>query len=357
MRELSVKTSTHRYSVYIDHHLRFHLNDFLNEGYSSILVITDDNIAPLYLDALLQHLPKERTYHTIIPSGEASKNIDMYYRLQTVAMEKGLDRKSLILALGGGVIGDLAGFVAATFMRGIDYVQVPTTILAHDSSVGGKVAINHELGKNMIGNFYPPKAVVYDVDTLVSLPNHEVRSGYAELLKEAYIQDREFLQQLFKTNIKHVDKESLKEHLFKGIQIKANIVEADEKESNVRMFLNFGHTLAHALEASLGYGKITHGEAVAIGMLFALQISEDTYDVSLYSKELYYWLSNNDYPLQLQDIDIDQIIQLMQSDKKSQFQTINMVLLKDVGQPVIEQMDEAKLREHLQFFLKGLNKE
>lgn len=357
MRELAVKTSTHTYSVYIDHHLRFHLNDFLHNAYSSILVITDDKIAPLYLHDVLSHLPKDRTYHTIIPNGEASKNIDMYYHLQTVAMENGLDRKSLIVALGGGVIGDLAGFVAATFMRGIDYVQVPTTILAHDSSVGGKVAINHELGKNMIGNFYPPKAVVYDVDTLVSLPDHEIRSGYAELLKEAYIQKEAFLQQLFKINIKQVDKESLKDHLFKGIQIKANIVEADEKESDVRMFLNFGHTLAHALEAYLGYGKMTHGEAVAIGMLFALQISEEAYSVNLYSKELYHWLNNNEYPLQLQDIDVNEIIQLMQTDKKSQFQTINMVLLKEIGRPVIEQMDEESLKEHLRLFLEGLNEE
>lgn len=357
MRELSVKTSTHTYSVNIDHDVRFRLNDFLHDTYSSILVITDDKIAPLYLYDVLNHLPEERTYHTIIPSGEASKSIDMYYRLQSVAMENGLDRKSLIIALGGGVVGDLAGFVAATFMRGIDYIQVPTTILAHDSSVGGKVAINHELGKNMIGNFYPPKAVVYDVTTLVSLPEHEVRSGYAELLKEAYIQKEAFLQQLFNTNIKQIDQESLKDHLFKGIQIKANIVEADEKESGVRMFLNFGHTLAHALEAYLGYGKMTHGEAVAIGMLFALQISEEMYGVNLYRKELYHWLHNNEYPLQLHEIDVNEIIQLMQSDKKSQFQTINMVLLKEIGQPVIEQMDEESLKEHLQLFLKGLNEE
>lgn len=357
MKELSVKTSTHTYSVYIDHHLRYRVADFLKQTYSSILIITDDKIAPLYLQDVLTSLPKERVYEKVIPSGEASKSIDMFYDIQTFAIEKALDRKSLIIALGGGVIGDLAGFVAATFMRGIDFIQVPTTILAHDSSVGGKVAINHALGKNMIGNFYPPKAVVYDVDTLITLPAHEIRSGYAELVKEAYIQDEAFLQDIFQTNITQLHKESLKEHLFKGIQIKANIVEADEKESNVRMYLNFGHTLAHALEAFLGYGKVTHGEAVAIGMLFAIQISEDKYNVSLYKKELFQWLKNNHYPVSLPAIDVREIIQLMKTDKKSQFQSIYMVLLKEIGKPVIEAIDETYLIEQLTLFMKGWEEE
>src|SRR5690625_701844 len=128
----------------------------------------------------------------VIPAGEKSKNIETFYKLQTEAIEHGLDRNSLIIALGGGVVGDLAGFAAATFMRGIDYIQMPTTILAHDSSVGGKVAINHELGKNLIGSFYPPKAVIYDVETLSSLTKKEVRSGYAELVKEALIREEKF---------------------------------------------------------------------------------------------------------------------------------------------------------------------
>src|SRR5699024_1654322 len=141
-----------------------------------------------------------------------------------------------------------------TYMRGIDYIQVPTTILAHDSSVGGKVAINHELGKNMIGSFFPPKAVVYDVSTVFTLPEAEIRSGYAELIKEAFIADEAFLQQLWQITLNRLSPEQIKQHLYKGIQIKANIVEQDEREANIRKFLNFGHTLAHALETELGYG-------------------------------------------------------------------------------------------------------
>src|SRR5699024_7013395 len=169
---------------------------YLSQKYTHIFIVTDDVIARLYLDDVLKGLDNRNVHSFQVPAGETSKSIDMFHKLQTELLNHHLDRKSLIIALGGGVVGDLAGFVAATYMRGIDYVQVPTTILAHDSSVGGKVAINHELGKNMIGNFYAPKAVIYDVNTLSSLPEHEIRSGYAELVKEAFIANETFLQEL-----------------------------------------------------------------------------------------------------------------------------------------------------------------
>src|SRR5690625_3186368 len=194
MNELTVHSSTNTYKVVIKEKVRFRINEYLLKKYSSILIITDDHVANLYLDDVKQSLTNYNVYSSVVPHGEASKTIKTYYSLQTDALKNGLDRHSLIIALGGGVVGDLAGFVAATFMRGIDYIQVPTTILAHDSSVGGKVAINHELGKNMIGNFYPPVAVLYDVETLNSLGKSEVRSGYAELIKEAFIADDLFLQ-------------------------------------------------------------------------------------------------------------------------------------------------------------------
>ena len=193
------------------------------------------------------------------------------------ALDFKLDRHSLILALGGGAVGDLSGFVAATFMRGIPFIQIPTTILAHDSAVGGKVAINHPAGKNMIGAFYQPEAVVYDIDFLKSLPEHEIRSGFAEVIKHGLIQDPSFYHWL-KENILSIDMmisdENLIHFLSRGVEIKSAIVEEDEKETGIRAYLNFGHTLGHAIEAELGYGKLTHGEAVVIGMLYALQLSE-----------------------------------------------------------------------------------
>lgn len=355
MKHLTVQTATHPYNIYIGENIRYQLKRFLKEDYSSILIVTDDVIAPLYLDDIKGALGGETVFEAIIPSGEASKNIHTYYDLQTVALRNNLDRKSLIVALGGGVIGDLAGFVAATFMRGIDYIQVPTTILAHDSSVGGKVAINHELGKNMIGNFYPPKAVVYDVGTLKTLPEHEVRSGYAELVKEAFIADEEFLNNLFQTNIHQVSDENLIDHLYKGIQIKADIVERDEKEANIRKFLNFGHTFAHALETEIGYGVITHGEAVAIGMLFALRVSEQKFNVSFPYEQLYGWLENNGYPLSLNEININRIIEHMKRDKKSMSKQVQMVLLQKIGEPTVNNLNDQELYQLLEMFLKELN--
>lgn len=355
MEQLRVETSTHDYTISIEEHLRFKLKDFIAKKYTTIFVITDDQVAPLYLDDVLYGLQGEHVIHTTIPSGEATKSIEYYYQLQTVALENRLDRNSLIVALGGGVIGDLAGFVAATFMRGIDYIQVPTTILAHDSSVGGKVAINHELGKNLIGSFYPPIAVIYDVHMVQTLPENEIRSGYAELVKEAFISDETYLQQLFSKSLTSITKDELTNHLYQGIKVKATIVEQDEREANIRKYLNFGHTLAHAMETTLGYGRLTHGESVAIGMLFALRLSEQIFDRSLYYEELTTWLQDNGYPLSLFDLDIDQLIQLMKLDKKATNQMIQMVLLREIGEPIVKTIDEPMLKEALTTFKKELN--
>lgn len=354
MNELSVGTSTHSYSVYIGEKLRFQLKDLISKQYSSVFIITDDHVAPLYLKEVLESLEGVHVYSTIIPNGETSKNIDSFYRLQTEALENKLDRNSLILAFGGGVVGDLAGFVAATFMRGIDYIQLPTTILAHDSSVGGKVAINHEMGKNLIGSFYPPRAVIYDVNTLETLPDHEIRSGYAELVKEAFIRDEKFLSELLACELNTITTEQLMKHLYVGIKIKAKIVEEDEKESDIRKFLNFGHTLAHALETILGYGKITHGEAVAIGMLFAIKVSEEKYGIHLPYQDLYRWLKHNNYPLMLEDVGNDAIIDLMKLDKKAEKQQIQMVLLKSVADPETVQLSDQEVITALESFKKEL---
>lgn len=355
MKQMTVTTSTHDYPIYVGKSLRFKLDKLIKQPYTRILIITDDVVAPLYLEDIKSTLQNFDIIEAVIPSGEFSKNIEQYYHLQTVALENRLDRRSLIIALGGGVVGDLAGFVAATFMRGIDYIQMPTTILAHDSSVGGKVAINHELGKNMIGSFYPPKAVIYDIDTLQSLPAHEIRSGFAEIVKEAYIANEQLLNELLLQQLKDISEDELIHYLYEGILVKANIVEQDEKESNIRKFLNFGHTLAHALEAELGYGKLTHGEAVAIGMLFALRVSEAYTEVNLQTELYKEWLKFNNYPISLFEIEVDAIIDKMKLDKKAQNQQIQMVLLKEISQPEIVNFSDNQITEYLHTFLKELN--
>lgn len=358
MKQLTIRSIQRNYPIVMESGLRFHLKKWLHEDYSSILIITDDKIADKYLNDVTSSLQDKTIYTSVVPSGEASKNIEEYYKLQSKAIESGLDRKSLIIALGGGVIGDLAGFVAATFMRGIDYVQMPTTILAHDSSVGGKVAINHASGKNLIGCFYPPAAVLYDTETLTSLPYREVRSGYAEILKEGLIADYSLAGELLPLSLKQISPDQLENHLEAGIKVKANIVEADEKESGVRKYLNFGHTLGHALEATLGYGQVTHGEAVANGMLFALHVSENVYGELLPFLELYRWMIRNAYPIiDIEEAQIDQLIKSMKSDKKSVSGHIQMVLLHKVGEPTVENLDDSSVEAYIKTYIERMNKQ
>ncbi|WP_042223592.1 3-dehydroquinate synthase [Oceanobacillus manasiensis] len=358
MEEIVVKSSMHDYTISMGEGIRSQLNGFLKKDYSSILIVTDDKVGNLYLDDVLAGFNlKENIFYTIIKSGEQSKDIDTFYRLHTIALEKGLDRNSLVVALGGGVIGDLAGFVAATFMRGVDYVQMPTTILAHDSSVGGKVAINHAYGKNLIGNFYPPVAVVYDMETLTTLPKEEVRSGYAELVKEALITDQASLNSVLEANLNRLAISQLSIHLNSGIRTKSFIVQQDEKEAGVRKYLNLGHTLGHALESYHGYGKLTHGEAVAIGTLFALHISEDIFTIKLPYEEVYSWMNLNYYPLNANLIeDSDALIKKMKADKKTVDTKIQMVLLESVGKPVNRIVSDEALKDYLHSFSKRLVK-
>ncbi|WP_040981394.1 3-dehydroquinate synthase [Oceanobacillus jeddahense] len=357
MKQLTIQSSQRNYPIVMEAGLRFRLKKWLNKDYSSILVITDDQIADKYLQDVVDSLDQKNIYTSIVPSGEASKNIEQYYKLQSKAIESGLDRKSLIIALGGGVIGDLGGFVAATFMRGIDFVQMPTTILAHDSSVGGKVAINHESGKNLIGCFYPPAAVLYDTETLTSLPYREVRSGYAEILKEGLISDISLAEELLPLSLKQISSVQLENHLEAGIKVKAMIVEEDEKESGVRKYLNLGHTLGHALEAALGYGKVTHGEAVANGMLFALHVSEKVKEQPLPFNELYNWMKRNEYPvIDIKEESVSELIKNMKSDKKSVSGHIQMVLLDKVGEPAVENLDDSSVEAYIKTFIERMNK-
>lgn len=357
MAEMVVKSSSHSYQITVGTKLRFRLEQYISQEYSTILIVTDEKIAQLYLNDVKENFSDKNMFTSIIPVGEKTKHIDYFYQLHTEAIQYGLDRDSLIIALGGGVVGDLAGFVAATFMRGIDYIQMPTTILAHDSSVGGKVAINHELGKNLIGNFYPPKAVIYDVDTLKSLSEQEIRSGYAELVKEALISDETFYHKIIETNLNKLTDKQLEDSLLQGMKVKAFIVEKDENESGERKFLNLGHTLGHALEANLGYGMLTHGEAVAIGLLFAIHVSQDIFNPHLPYAGLLKWLEENNYPLDTDLFDEEKLLTKMKSDKKAKNKTIQMVLLNEIGKPITQELEDQAIRDYLKSFKKRLVKE
>lgn len=280
MRELTVELGERSYPIYIGEHLLTQAAAlFAKHGISKkspLLVITDEHIAPRYLPSLLEALEQGgfKAGHAIVPAGEGSKSLAMFEQLISQALQAGLDRNSAIVALGGGVVGDLAGYVAAAYMRGIRFIQIPTTILAHDSSVGGKVAVNHPLAKNIIGAFHQPEFVLYDLTTLQSLPPREVRSGLAEVIKHGLIQDAGFVSWLEEhaDELLALEPEPLGYALYKGCSVKAEIVSADERENGARALLNLGHTIGHALEAVSQYGELQHGEAIAIGMVGAARI-------------------------------------------------------------------------------------
>ncbi|MFA9556150.1 3-dehydroquinate synthase [Evansella sp. AB-rgal1] len=355
MKMLRVNSSQQTYSIVIEKGSRKEAYNYIQKHVAkkptSYFIITDDKVASLYLEEVLRSFPNDSKVEThIVPNGEKAKSFRQYEELLTKALQAKLDRKSMIIALGGGVIGDLAGFVAATFMRGIPFVQIPTTLLAHDSSVGGKVGINHPLGKNLIGAFHQPSLVLYDPEMLLSLPIHEWRSGFAEVIKHGFIADESFLQWLT-DNIRTLedwDLEVLTQLLARSIQVKATIVEQDERESGIRAYLNFGHTLGHAIEAELGYGVVTHGEAVVVGMAFALPLSETYFNKTLSYEPHMTYLKNLGYNINIPEhISKEKLIERMKIDKKSYNGSIHFVLLKHIGDPQLVEISEEELLKQL----------
>ncbi|SDN37319.1 3-dehydroquinate synthase [Alkalicoccus daliensis] len=345
--QLSVKSKDHRYSIWIGDNLRFQTAEYVQKAVpdmSTCMIVADEHVSSLYLEDVLSSF-NTRPAVTVIPSGEQSKSMDQLHILLTKSLEAGLDRKSVIIALGGGVTGDLAGFAAACYMRGIRFIQMPTTLLAHDSSVGGKTGINHPLGKNLIGAFHAPHGVIYDADMMKTLPEKEWRSGFAEVVKHGLIEKNTGFLQWLKSeapSLKKMEGEILHELLRRSIQVKVDIVEEDEFERGKRAYLNLGHTLGHAIEAEAGYGIITHGEAVAIGIIFALKLSEKHFQIKLPVKETAAYFEKNGYSLAVPDgLKADRLLEKMKRDKKAQGGKLNFVLLKNVGEPSLEEVDES----------------
>ncbi|SFK00407.1 3-dehydroquinate synthase [Halobacillus dabanensis] len=349
MAALTIHAKSHDYDVLVERGVRHKVGEFIKGRYASIFIITDEAVEKYYLEDVKKSLNGIADVSTaVVPQGESSKSMRQYEHLLNSCAEAKLDRKSLIIALGGGMVGDLAGFVASTYLRGVDYMQMPTTILAHDSSVGGKVAINHPKGKNLIGCFYNPEKVIYDIETIETLSEKEIRSGYGEVVKHAMLSDDVWFNELLERDILDFSDSKLESDLTKGIQVKAAIVQQDEREMDLRRHLNLGHTLAHAIETELGYGEITHGEAVAIGLLFTLRLSESLFNVSLPVEEYLTWLQNNHYPLSIiSELDTEAIVERMKWDKKTVDGSINFVLIKKIGDICVEPVPNQHLSEQL----------
>ncbi|CAH0184148.1 3-dehydroquinate synthase [Peribacillus sp. Bi96] len=355
MESIQIKTASKQYPVLIGQKAINELPELITDELNhlnKILIITDEKVAELHLQTVKNALIKtgKPVLQHIVPEGEHAKTFEVFYECQSYCLSQQLNRKSLIIALGGGAVGDLAGFVAATFMRGIPFIQVPTTLLAHDSAVGGKVAINHPLGKNMIGAFHQPEAVIYDLEFLQTLPLQELRSGFAEVIKHSLIADNEFYQWL-KSNI--VDLNNITDEQFltmitKGIGIKAEIVEEDEKEMGIRAFLNFGHTLGHAVEGSMGYGNFTHGESILIGMVYALKLSRKKEGLDFKLEEFINWVSSLGYQTTIPTgLENTTLLNLMKTDKKSINEAATFVLLKQVGSPLLMDIADSELLEEM----------
>lgn len=358
MEPILIQTESRNYPVFVGEGIISTLPTFLRKQFPSltkVVILTDGNVGERYLATLERNLSDFQPLTYIVPNGEYAKTFSVYQECLTFCLEKKLDRKSIILAFGGGAVGDLSGFVAATYMRGIPFIQIPTTILAHDSAVGGKVAINHPLGKNMIGAFYQPEAVFYDLSFLNSLSIGERRSGFAEVIKHGLIQDESFYQWLLSNivDLDHLTIEQLEFMLKKGIQIKRAIVSQDEKEMGIRAFLNFGHTLGHAIEGEAGYGKITHGEAVLIGMIFSLKLSKHIFNLSFDEKEFISWVKKLGYKTSIPNhLNGPALLERMKQDKKSVDGHIQYVLLEKVGKPVMVSLEDPFILEQLEQFQK-----
>jgi 3-dehydroquinate synthase len=302
-----------------------------------VVVVTNTVVAPLYLDRLAEalHAAGKQVVRIVLPDGEAEKNWSSLMRIYDVLLAEKCDRKITLIALGGGVIGDMTGFAAATYMRGVPFIQVPTTLLAQvDSSVGGKTGINHPLGKNMIGAFYQPQAVIADTRTLDTLRPRELPAGLAEVIKHGAIIDPEFFDWI-ETNIPKLlarDQAALAHAVQRSCEIKANVVRQDEREGGLRAILNFGHTFGHAIEAGLGFGVWLHGEAVGCGMAMAADLSYRMgYIDEAARQRIVALVQAAGLPVKAPDLGVDRWLELMEVDKKNEGGQIKFILLKPLG--------------------------
>ncbi len=352
METLTVDLGDRSYPIFIGGGLleRAELPEpYLGDG--RIVVVSNETVAPLYLERVTALFGASFGAAIILPDGEKHKTLDNINRIYDRLLELKCDRKTTLVALGGGVIGDMAGFAAATYQRGIGYIQLPTSLLAQvDSSVGGKTGVNHPRGKNMIGAFYQPRCVLIDTTVLSTLPQREVKAGLAEVLKYGLIDDAEFFAWLAaqSESLLALDPDQLGHAISICCQSKAAIVAKDEKEAGVRALLNLGHTFGHAIETAAGYGNWLHGETVAMGMVMAADLSlrKDWIGASTAAEIRTVLEENYGMPvIPPADIRVEDYLDLMASDKKAERGRIRFILLRAIGQAVLEGNVEPELLE------------
>jgi len=355
MQTLKVELANRSYPIHIGRGLVSNADLILPHlKRKHVAIVTNTTVAPLYLEQLSASLQAAgvSVISIILPDGEAYKNSETLNLIYDALLQNRCERSTTLIALGGGVIGDLTGYAAATYLRGVPFIQIPTTLLSQvDSSVGGKTGINHPLGKNMIGAFYQPQLVLADIDTLQTLPSREFSAGMAEVIKYGLIRDPDFFDwlEMHIDQLMALDESSITEAIYRSCQNKADVVARDEHETGERALLNLGHTFGHAIENAMGYGVWLHGEAVAAGTMMAADLSarmgwlkpEDV-------KRIYALLTAANLPLEAPKLGVEKYLNLMQLDKKVADGKIRLVLQQRIGKSVItSDYDEKKLKETL----------
>lgn len=353
MHKIEVKLTQKYYPILIKkdivHSLGYEVGRIYNN--KKIAIITDYNLEKIYGNMILGIFSShgfQAQIISVIP-GENSKSVDALSYVYNRLLDIGMNRGDLIIAFGGGVVGDLAGFVAATFLRGIRYIQVPTSLLAQiDSSIGGKVGINLPSGKNLVGSFYHPETVFIDPVFLNTLPNRHLYDGMAEAIKYACIRDKAMFEKLLSIESKEKLYENIEEIIYNCCSIKKEIVEKDERESGERMLLNFGHTIGHAIEKVYNYGVFTHGEAISIGMYCITRKSEEIgitkKGTSSLIKRI---LVQYNLPYKIDEVDNHKLLEAIALDKKGEGNMLNIVLLKELGVGIIDKISREDMRLYI----------
>ncbi|HSI44414.1 MAG TPA: 3-dehydroquinate synthase [Methylotenera sp.] len=342
MQTLKVDLADRSYPIYIGSKLLSNIDLILPHlKRKNVAIITNTTVAPIYLDKLKNTLETAgvKVISIILPDGEAYKNADTLNSIYDALLQNRCERSTTLIALGGGVVGDLTGYAAATYLRGVPFIQIPTTLLSQvDSSVGGKTGINHPLGKNMIGAFYQPQAVLADIDTLQTLPDREFSAGMAEVIKYGLIRDADFFDWI-EVNIEglmQLKERELSYAIFRSCQNKAEVVARDEHENGERALLNLGHTFGHAIENAMGYGIWLHGEAVAAGTMLAADLSQRMGWLTLQGisriKKIF---EAAKLPVTAPNLGVDKYLDLMSMDKKVADGKIRLILQQEIGKSII----------------------
>lgn len=351
MYSINVNISDYSYPLYIEKGIIDKIGEEIQKVYkgNKIVLITDSNVEPLYGNTVVKSLKHSgfEVKKIVIPAGEKSKSVEILLKLYDEILDFKINRGNMIIALGGGVVGDITGFAASTLLRGIPFIQIPTTLISQvDSSIGGKVAVNLDRGKNLLGSFYHPKAVFIDPNVLVTLEDKFFSDGMAEVIKYGAISDKILFDKLMKYENREELMEEIDDVILSCCSIKKQIVEKDEKDIGDRMILNFGHTLGHVIENAYHYEVYTHGEGVAIGMYNITKISENSgitqKGTTQILKDI---LIKYNLPYKMPNIDREKIINTISVDKKNSGEIINIIILKSIGQAFIQKINKVDINK------------